>query len=109
MSLGVVYLMLGRNDLALQYTRKATQLGPPLSAVWANYGVALSSNGKLAEAEQAYHKSLELNSDQPATSMNLATLAPNERKPGQAAGVLEILLHAHYSRPGHTSATATLW
>jgi len=88
-SLGSVYLMLGQIDDALRYLQRATEQDPNNADAWANYAAALDARQDYPKAETAYRKSLELNSDQPATLINFGTNLILQGRPQEAVNILQ--------------------
>ncbi|HZZ43050.1 MAG TPA: tetratricopeptide repeat protein [Tepidisphaeraceae bacterium] len=89
MNLGLVYLATGRLDDATQHTLAATKINPKSAPAWANYAVTLDAIGDYTNAESAYRRSLELDSSQPTTLLNLATNLVLQNRGGDAIPLFE--------------------
>jgi Flp pilus assembly protein TadD len=92
MNLGLVFVALGDRPHSVQYAEKATQLAPARPVAWSNLGVVLDADGRFGDAEAAYRRSLELDSRQPATLLNLSTNLLVQQKPQEAVSVLQQLV-----------------
>jgi tetratricopeptide (TPR) repeat protein len=62
MSLGTVYYALNQPQEALKYAERAVQYDPKSAAAWVNFGLVLDANKNYPRAEEAYRKSLDLDS-----------------------------------------------
>ncbi len=71
---GAEALRHGRNEVALEWLRKAVAIDPELGGAWINYGVALRRSGKSPEAEAAYRKALEVDPNALSAYQNLSAL-----------------------------------
>jgi tetratricopeptide (TPR) repeat protein len=97
MNLGLVQLADGHSSDAVGNLKQATDGAPNRADAWANYGAALDAAGSYPEAEAAYRKALQLQPDQPAIELNLATNLLAQKKPVDAAGLLEQVVKAEDS------------
>ena len=77
--LGVAYHQLEDNGQAEKYLKEAVQLKPDDSQVHNHYGCALLTLDKFSEAEQAFRKSIELNSSNADAFFNLAQLISRDK------------------------------
>ena len=62
MSLGTVYYALNQPQEALKYAERAVQYDPKSAAAWVNFGLVLDANKDFPRAEDAYRKSLDIDS-----------------------------------------------
>jgi tetratricopeptide (TPR) repeat protein len=62
MSLGTVYYALNQPQEALKYAERAVKYDPKSAAAWVNFGLVLDANKEYPRAEEAYRKSLDLDS-----------------------------------------------
>ena len=62
MSLGTVYYALNQPQEALKYAERAVKYDPKSAAAWVNFGLVLDANKEFPRAEEAYRKSLDLDS-----------------------------------------------
>ena len=79
LNLGACYHQLGQSHLAEQYALAATRIQPKSAQAHANLGVVRARIGRYHDAIKAYHRSLELNGDQPLLMLNLGHLYLNRR------------------------------
>ncbi len=87
MNLGLVYLSLNHPDDALRYVVRATELGPQYAPAWANLGVVYDVKRDYSKAEHAYRRSLEYDSKNISTLMNLGDNLMSQNKPQEAISV----------------------
>jgi tetratricopeptide (TPR) repeat protein len=90
MSLGTVYYALNQPQEALKYAERAVQYDPKSAAAWVNYGLVLDANNQYPRAEEAYRKSLDIDSSK-ANVMTRLYLGENllaQKKYGEARNAL---------------------
>jgi Flp pilus assembly protein TadD len=87
---GAEALRNGRNDLALEWLRKAVTIDPELGGAWINYGVALRRSGDSGQAEAAYRKALEVDPNALSAYQNLAALLRLQGQEKEAADLLSV-------------------
>ena len=92
MNVGVVYFALGRRDDAIRMATSATEIMPGSAVAWSNLGAVLDASARYVDAEKAYRKSLELDTNQPTLLLNLSTNLLLQKKPAEAVSVLEQLV-----------------
>lgn len=102
MNLGLVYLATGRLADAIKFTKYATELNPKSGVAWSDYAVTLDAKGDYSEAEAAYRRSLELDSSQPTTLLNLATNLLLQNRASDAIPLFEKGLKQQDSALGRT-------
>lgn len=71
-SLGIIYSIQGRHELALQHFHKAIEISPAETYLYNNLGYAYLTQGKEAEAAQSLEKALLLDSENKRARHNLA-------------------------------------
>lgn len=92
MNLGLVYLAMGRIDDAARYAEKATLLAPVSAVAYSNLGVVMEARGDFARAESAYRRSLDLDSRQTETMLNLGSNLIKQGKTVDAVSIMERVL-----------------
>ena len=92
MQLGTVYYQLNEPKEALKYAERAVQYEPKSPDAWVNFGLILDANGNYTRAEQAYRKSLDLDSSNVGTRLFLAENLLAQRKYAEAKSVLAELV-----------------
>lgn len=88
MQLGTVYFQLNDSKEAMKYASRAVELEPKSADAWVNYGLILEANQQFAKAEEAYRKSLDLDSSNTGTRLYLAENLLTQKKYGEARSVL---------------------
>lgn len=91
MNVGLVYLALGRKDLAVSNLTQATIINPAAGVAFGNLAIALDAQGRFPDAEKAYRRALELDEDDTASLGNLGKNLMRQNKPDQAVVVLKTL------------------
>lgn len=79
LNLGACYHQLGQSDLAEQYALAATRIQPHSPQAHANLGVIYAKMNRYHDAIKAYHRSLELDVEQPLLMLNLGHLYLHRR------------------------------
>ncbi|MGB7161373.1 MAG: tetratricopeptide repeat protein [Tepidisphaeraceae bacterium] len=92
MNLGLVYLAMGRLDDAVRYSEKATLLSPGSAVAYSNLGVVMEAKGDFVRAESAYRRSLDLDSRQTETLLNLGSNLIKQGKTADAVSIMERVL-----------------
>ena len=92
MNLGLVYLAMGQLDEAARYSEKATLIAPGSAVAYSNLGVVMEAKGDFARAESAYRRSLDLDSTQTETLLNLASNLVRQGKTADAVSIMERVL-----------------
>lgn len=75
---------------ALELLEIATRLDPELADGWVNYGVAVRRAGKVAEAEAAFRRALEIDAGQVSAYQNLAGLLSLVGREREAAELMAV-------------------
>ncbi len=108
MNLAAVYLALDEPAEALQYAQRATEINSASAAAWCNLAICYDSlpvgpvkTNQFQHAEQAYRRSLELNSEQVQTELYLAQNLMRQQKPAEARSVVRAVLQAENSALTH--------
>jgi tetratricopeptide (TPR) repeat protein len=92
MQLGTVYYQLNEPKEALKYAERAAQYEPQSADAWVNFGLILDANNLYARAEQAYRKSLDIDSANVGTRLYLAENLLTQKKFAEAKNVLSELV-----------------
>jgi tetratricopeptide (TPR) repeat protein len=77
--------------MAMQHTKRATEIDPKSGAALANYGVVLDAVGDSVGAERAFLSALEITGDQPGTLLNLGQNLLSQNRGKEAQEVLQRL------------------
>ena len=88
MNLGAAFLAMGKSETALPYTQRATELNAKSAPAFANLGVVCDSLKMWKDAETAYRKALELDSNQMQTAFCLAENLMHQGHYADARGVM---------------------
>jgi tetratricopeptide (TPR) repeat protein len=91
MNVGLVYLALGSKDSAVNNLSEATIINPGAGVAFGNLAIALDAQGRYPEAEAAYKRALELDSEDTAALGNLGKNYMRQKKVDQAVLVLKKL------------------
>jgi tetratricopeptide (TPR) repeat protein len=92
MYLGTVYLQLNEPKEALKYAERAVQYDPKSADAWVKFGLILDLNVEYPRAEEAYRKSLDLDSDNEVTRLYLGENLLSQKKYDQARSVFQELV-----------------
>jgi tetratricopeptide (TPR) repeat protein len=92
MNVGLVYLAMGQLEDAIRYTEKATQLNPNSAPAFSNLGVVMEAKADFVRAESAYRRSLDLDSRQTETLLNLGSNLIRQGKTTDAVSIMERVL-----------------
>lgn len=92
MYLGTVYLQLNEPKEALKYAERAVQYDPKSADAWVKFGLILDLNGEYPRAEEAYRKSLDLDSNNEVTRLYLGENLLSQKKYDQARAVFQELV-----------------
>ena len=92
----------GRNEAALAFLEKTTDLNPDYPHAWARLGELYYRNNNKEKAEECFRKTLKLESDHPQAILGMARLAGDAGNWQQAADMLEAALkkNPHFG-PAH--------
>ncbi|MFS1523112.1 tetratricopeptide repeat protein [Microbulbifer sp. 2304DJ12-6] len=96
---GVEFMRAGEGEKAFLYLRKALELRPEISDLWANLGAFYSHFGYYSEAEQSYRQALYLNNINLVAMSNLARLYRYSGREGLANAYAERARHHRERNP----------
>jgi tetratricopeptide (TPR) repeat protein len=100
LQLGSVYFQLNEPGQALKYAQRAVDADPNSPFAWVNLGLILDANQQYAKAEQAYRKSLDLDSTNTGTRFYLGENLLVQRKYPEARSVFAELVKVE-DQPRH--------
>ncbi|MDB5320343.1 MAG: hypothetical protein JWN40_1974 [Phycisphaerales bacterium] len=92
MYLGSIYLQLNEPKEAMKYAERAVQYDPKSADAWVKFGLILDLNGEYPRAEEAYRKSLDLDSANEVTRLYLGENLLTQKKYDQARAVFQELV-----------------
>jgi tetratricopeptide (TPR) repeat protein len=92
MYLGTVYLQLNEPKEAMKYAERAVKYDPKSADAWVKFGLILDLNGEYPRAEEAYRKSLDLDSNNEVTRLYLGENLLTQKKYDQARAVFQELV-----------------
>jgi Tfp pilus assembly protein PilF len=101
---GLTAAQMGKNDVAIEYIRKALRLKPDFAEAHSNLAVALRALGRLEEAETCLRQAVRLRPDQAEAHNNLGAALQEQGHLQEAEDCLRQALHlkhnyaeAHYN------------